>query len=262
MATAGDNRHLKDEIREYWSMRAATFDESPGHEIFSEEERAAWQALFRRHLGSGTGKRALDLASGTGVISHLLNDIGFSVTGIDFAPPMLERAKAKAKSRGASIRFFMGDAEQPMEPDESYDAVVTRHLVWTLPDVPTAFASWFRVLKPGGRLLVVDGDFVNKGSRRPILYRLSQIAKHFSSEPAKPMHDAIAQKEIQSRVYFADGCRADAVEALLAKAGFTEIVVDRKLGAIHRAQGKFLPLHSRLERLAADRFAISARKPG
>jgi len=75
------NRDLREEIKAYWSQRAETFDTQPGHEIFSERERAAWYALLRRHLGEGTGRAALDLACGTAVISHLLDDLGFKVTG-------------------------------------------------------------------------------------------------------------------------------------------------------------------------------------
>ena len=61
----GSNFSLRDEIKAYWSARAASFDEQPGHEIFSEEERQAWHRLFTRHLGEGDGRKALDLASGT-----------------------------------------------------------------------------------------------------------------------------------------------------------------------------------------------------
>lgn len=155
------NYDLRDEIKAYWSERAATFDLSPGHEIFSEEERAAWHRLILRHLGEGAGRSALDLASGTGVVSHLLDDLGFRVAGMDWSEPMLERARQKAKSRGRDISFRMGDAENTMEPDDHYDVVVNRHLVWTLVDPAAAFREWLRVLKPGGRVLIVDGDFVN-----------------------------------------------------------------------------------------------------
>lgn len=130
----GKNDSLRDEIKTYWSGRAATFDLSPGHEIFSEEEREAWHALVLKHLGQGEGRKALDLASGTGVISHLMDDLGFQVTGMDWSETMLELARAKAKTRGRNIRFFVGDAENTMEPDESADVIITRHLVWTLVD--------------------------------------------------------------------------------------------------------------------------------
>ena len=149
-AMEGSNFSLRDEIKAYWSARAATFDEQPGHEIFSEEERAAWQHLLTRHLGAGEGRKALDLASGTGVVSHLLDGIGFDVTGMDWAEPMLSLARAKAKRNARPIRFVMGDAENTMEPDESYDVITNRHLVWTLVDPKAAFAEWHRVLKPGG----------------------------------------------------------------------------------------------------------------
>ena len=77
MPTLRHNSSLKDEIRDYWSFRSETFDTMPGHEIFSAEERQGWLALFRRHLGDvEPGAKALDLASGTGVISLLHPDLG------------------------------------------------------------------------------------------------------------------------------------------------------------------------------------------
>ena len=51
MGDVGANYSIRDEIREFWSERAATFDESVGHEIFSEAERAGWHQLIRKHLG-------------------------------------------------------------------------------------------------------------------------------------------------------------------------------------------------------------------
>ena len=47
----GRNYHLRDEIKAYWSERAATFDLSPGHEIFSQEERAAWARAHSQASG-------------------------------------------------------------------------------------------------------------------------------------------------------------------------------------------------------------------
>ena len=103
------NFTIRDEIREYWSLRAETFDLQPGHEIFSDREKKAWYALFQKHLGSGADRRVLDLACGTGVISHLLFDLGFKVTGLDWSDAMLVKARTKSKKRNSNISFLVAD---------------------------------------------------------------------------------------------------------------------------------------------------------
>ncbi|MEZ2223676.1 methyltransferase domain-containing protein [Rhizobium sp. RCC_161_2] len=259
------NHDLRDEIKAYWSIRAETFDSQPGHEIFSEEERAAWQALLRRHLGDGAGQAALDLACGTAVVSHLLDDLGYRVTGMDWAEPMLERARAKAKARGRSIRFLMGDAENTMEPDGAYDVVINRHLVWTLVDPLAAFKEWHRVLKPGGKLLVIDGDFVSTTLVAKITGRLAALMACLRGRNARPQNGpgaALAEthRSILSRVYFSEGARAEAVADLLKAAGFSSVIIDMDMGAIHRTQRKNFDFLKGLERAAQHRYAICAGK--
>lgn len=262
--TAG-NYGLRDEIKAYWSARAATFDNDPGHEIFSCAEREAWQALFTRHLGRGEGRQALDLACGTAVISHILDDIGFRVTGMDWADPMLERAKAKARDRGRTIRFLTGDAENTMEPDAAFDVVTNRHLVWTLVDPAAAFREWHRVLKPGGRVLIIDGDFVGASLLSRLFGALSRWktrARPASAEAGRPSDMMATHHSILSRVHFSQGARADDVADMLRDAGFTDIRIDTRLGAIHRAQRRNFSWLKSLERATQHRYAISATKPG
>jgi ubiquinone/menaquinone biosynthesis C-methylase UbiE len=263
MSLAG-NFDLRDEIKAYWSERAATFDTQPGHEIFSDEEREAWRTLFVKHLGRGEGRNALDLACGTAVISHILDDIGFRVTGMDWAEPMLDRARAKAKQRQRDIRFLIGDAENTMEPDASFDVVTNRHLVWTLVDPAAAFSEWHRVLKPGGKLLIIDGDFVNSSLLGRLIVAVGRWSQRLGLSTTQPGHQPAALTEthrsILSRVHFANGARADAVQRMLKDAGFTNVVVDTRLTAIHRAQRRNFPLLKGLERAAQHRYAISATK--
>lgn len=262
----GSNFGLKDEIKAYWSARAATFDLSPGHEIFSEDERAAWHRLVLKHLGPGEGRLALDLASGTGVVSHLMDDLGFRVTGLDWAEPMLERAKAKAKSRNRQIAFRMGDAENTMEPDASYDVVINRHLVWTLVDPNAAFREWMRVLKPGGQVLIVDGDFVNVSRMEKVLKDLANWLQRRGLLKAEAAHMppdmAGTHNSILSRVYFSNGARAEAVAALLRDAGFEDVTIDTDLRDVHKSQAKNWNVLKAAARGIQHRYAICARKPG
>lgn len=256
------NYNLRDEIKEYWSMRAATFDEQPGHEIFSETERAAWHALFERHFGKGNGRKALDLASGTGVISHLMHDLGFDVTGMDWSEAMLEKARAKSKLRGSNITFLLGDAERTLEDDNSYDVIVTRHLVWTLVDPAAAFAEWFRVLKPGGKLLVVDGDFVSPTWATKFNKAMAGFLETLGlRKPVETIPQLQTHRDILARVHFSRGARSDEVSSMLASVGFDPIKVDFDLKQIHAAQKKHISFAKGLERGAQHRYAICAQKP-
>jgi ubiquinone/menaquinone biosynthesis C-methylase UbiE len=254
------NYTLQDEIRDYWSARAPTFDEQVGHEIFSEAERQAWQELLLRHLGPGEGRRALDLASGTGVISHLLDGLGFEVTGLDWSEAMLARARAKAKVHGARIRFVMGDAERTLEEPESYDVIVTRHLVWTLVDPKAAFTEWHSLLKPGGKVLIVDGDFVSDTLVKRIMRMFERLTGRTS--PASHAPDAMREthERILRQVYFSKGARAGEVVNLLRQAGFAEATVDCNLKRIHREQARHMPLLKGVERATQHRYAIAATK--
>lgn len=263
--TMAGNFDLRDEIKAYWSARAETFDTQPGHEIFSENERQAWQALFAQHLGRGEDRKALDLACGTAVISHILDDIGFAVTGMDWAEPMLERARVKARQRQRNIRFLMGDAENTMEPDASFDVVTNRHLVWTLVDPAAAFREWHRVLKPGGKLLVVDGDFVNSGLVERLIVAVGRWTQRLGISTAPAAHQPAGMmdthRSILSRVHFSNGARADEVKRMLMEAGFIDVTVDTRLGAIHRAQRPNFTMLKGMQRAAQHRYAISATKP-
>lgn len=258
------NYDLREEIRTYWSLRAETFDASPGHEIFSQAERSAWHDFLSKHLGAGQGRRALDLASGTGVVSHLLDDLGFNVTGLDWSEAMLAQARAKARARRRRISFRLGDAERTMESDASYDVIATRHLVWTLVDPAACFAEWLRVLKPGGTLLVVDGDFVNQGVVERLCKRVAAwIERGFGARTKTHAPSALAgmHRSIMSKVHFAQGARAPVVADLLRDAGFVPVVIDEDLRAIHREQARAMDFFTGLARRTQHRYAVIATKP-
>lgn len=148
---------VKQNVAAHWGRRAANFDSDFGHSIRTDDERAAWDRVFALALGGRSGLEAIDIGCGTGFLSLELAARGHRVTGIDFAPEMLALAKAKAAEAGASVRFEHADAENLPFAPASFDLVITRHVLWTLPHPEAAISEWIGVLRPGGRLAVIDG---------------------------------------------------------------------------------------------------------
>jgi ubiquinone/menaquinone biosynthesis C-methylase UbiE len=142
-------------VSEAWDAEAATFDEAPDHGLRDPETRAAWLALLTEHLPPAPARLA-DLGCGTGTLSVLLADAGYAVDGVDFSPEMVSRARDKAAGRDG-VTFAVGDASEPPLEPAAYDAVLSRHVLWTLADQPGALERWTRLLGPRGRLVLVEG---------------------------------------------------------------------------------------------------------
>ena len=146
---------VKEQVAAHWDRRAPTFDGDFGHSIGTPAERAAWDRILDLVLGPPGD--ALDVGCGTGFLSFELAGRGHRVVGVDFAPSMLAEARRKAAG-SATIRFEQADAEQLPFGARSFDLVISRHLLWTLPHPEQAIDEWIRVLRPGGRLVVVDSQ--------------------------------------------------------------------------------------------------------
>ncbi|WP_418961054.1 class I SAM-dependent methyltransferase [Streptomyces tritici] len=154
------------EITAYWDAAAAAFDEEPDHGLRAAPTRTAWAARLLSWVGAeegGAGLDVLDVGCGTGSLSLLLAGAGHRVTGVDLAPRMVERARAKLHAAGLPARFLVGDAAQPPTGTARYDVVLCRHLVWTLPDPAAALREWVARLRPGGRLILVEGRWREAG---------------------------------------------------------------------------------------------------
>lgn len=140
----------------YWDDQAAAFDDEPDHGLQHPAVRAAWADLFREWLPPAPCDVA-DLGCGTGTLSVLLAVQGHRVTGTDFSASMLDLARAKAERSGVAADFRIGDASDPGLAESSYDVVLTRHVLWALPDQQEVVRRWARLLRPGGRFVLIEG---------------------------------------------------------------------------------------------------------
>ncbi|WP_407562917.1 class I SAM-dependent methyltransferase [Streptomyces sp. 184] len=143
-------------IGAYWDSQAGSFDDEADHGLRDETTRAAWAARLESWIARPAAD-VLDAGCGTGSLTCLLAAAGHRVTGVDLAPRMIERARAKAADAGLRARLLVGDASAPPTGDATFDVVLSRHLVWTLPEPQAALAEWVSRLRPGGVLVLVEG---------------------------------------------------------------------------------------------------------
>ncbi|WP_329246753.1 class I SAM-dependent methyltransferase [Streptomyces sp. NBC_01478] len=143
-----------------WDAQAATFDEEPDHGLRDPEIRRAWADRLRAWLPAGAAD-VLDLGCGTGTLSLLAAEQGHRVTGVDLSPAMIDLARAKLAGRDAA--FLIGDAAAPPVGEQRFDVVLVRHVLWTLPDPARVLRHWCDLLRPGGRLVLIEGRWGTVG---------------------------------------------------------------------------------------------------
>ena len=137
-----------------WDVQAAVFDDEPDHGLCDPEVRTVWAERLRAWLPPRPSD-ILDIGCGTGSLSLLAAEQGHRVTGVDLSPAMVDRARAKLAGRDAV--FLVGDAMAPPVGEQRFDAVLVRHLLWALPDPARVLRHWRGLLRPGGRLVLVEG---------------------------------------------------------------------------------------------------------
>jgi ubiquinone/menaquinone biosynthesis C-methylase UbiE len=119
------------------------------------------------------GKRILIAGIGSGLDIPYL-PAGGSYTGLDITPAMLRRARVRAKRCDSRIELQQGDVMALPYADASFDAVIMHLIVAVVPDAERALGEAARVLKPGGRIFIID-KFLRPGQRAPLRRMLSPL---------------------------------------------------------------------------------------
>lgn len=146
---------VKSAIRSKWDVSSQKYDTHSAHGIKTTQERDAWKRFLGQAL-PGSGLDVLDVGCGTGEMSLVLAEMGHNVTGIDLSEKMLARARDKARSSRHKVKFSSGDAESLKFDSGRFDALLSRHVLWTLPHPDKAMDEWKRVVKTGGAVMVID----------------------------------------------------------------------------------------------------------
>jgi demethylmenaquinone methyltransferase/2-methoxy-6-polyprenyl-1,4-benzoquinol methylase len=200
---------------------------APGYDAFNAVASfgidRSWRRVLVRDAGLTPASRVLDLAAGTGDLSLALARQGrpASVLGTDFSPEMLEVAKRKAASYdgSAELAFEVQDAQALSLPDESFDVVTVAFGVRNFPDRAANFREVLRVLRPGGRYLVLEF------SRPP--FAPFRALYHSYLDVGIPLIGGLLTRDRASFVYLNRSIRSFPSQEALAEelrgAGFREV---------------------------------------
>jgi SAM-dependent methyltransferase len=210
--TASD---ITEQIRSFWDADAGTYDRSPGHHPQTSVEMAAWHGTLERLLPSAPS-RLLDVGAGTGFLSLAAARLGHAVTAVDLSAQMLARLTAKAAAQHLAVTVIEASASDV--PLDNFDVVMSRHLLWTLPDPGAALRRW-REAAPEGRLLLVEAVW---GQAQPLTERLRvhgrRLARRLAAAPSD--HHADYDPAIIGALPFAGGLPPERLVELIERAGW------------------------------------------
>ena len=143
------SRRDTDWVRRYWDRSAGAYDRSIGFcEGFMLGDGRQWIGRQARgdvlEIGIGTGRNLAAYPADA------------RLTGLDLSPEMLRRARERAAEIGRDVELSVGDAQKLDYPDDRFDTVVFSLALCSIPDDRAALRQAKRVLRPGGRLVLIE----------------------------------------------------------------------------------------------------------
>lgn len=197
-----------------------------------------WKRLTIEKSGVRRGHKVLDLAGGTGDLtarfSHIVGDSGQVILG-DINDSMLKVGRSRMLDKGlaGNIDYVQVNAECLPFPDNSFDCITIAFGLRNVTDKDSALASMYRVLKPGGRLLVLEFS-------RPVAPGLSPVYDFYSFN-ILPVMGKIIANDPDSYRYLAESIRMhpdqETLREMMSAAGFERCDYQNLTGgvvALHR----------------------------
>jgi len=215
------NNEVQDQITAFWTLIASQYESHSGNVPgLGSPEYEAWIGAIGRLLPAPPAD-VLDVGTGTGFVALIASQLGHRVIGVDLSSAMLSEARVRAERRGLHATFAVGDAVAPALEEKSLDAVICRHLLWTLREPQIALANWRRLLRPMGRVVVIDGFWFTQAKAQEGNEVFGRYYTNHTCEALPAMH----------------WDRVEPVADLLSAAGFSDVTIT-DLADVHRLAEK------------------------
>ncbi|AKX93945.1 demethylrebeccamycin-D-glucose O-methyltransferase [Moorella thermoacetica] len=218
-------------MAEIFDRKAGDYDDWYTRPLGALVDRVEKEPIYA-YLDPHAGEHILDVGCGTGNFSLELARRGVKVTGIDISDPMLAKARKKAADAGLAIEFLHADAMNLPFGDNTFDKIVSVTALEFAPDLKAVLEESYRVLKPGGRMVIglIGGNslwsrhYEARAAREPDC--LFRYARFYTLDE---LLAAMPGKNVQGKavLFFGpdfDGTKVDealAIEAAAAREGRT-----------------------------------------
>ena len=218
-------------VAEVFSSVADKYDVM--NDVMSFGVHRLWKKIAMGHTGLKKGQRALDVAGGTGDLTvYMSNQVGPTGEVIisDINPDMLEQGRRRLIDKGiaGNIKFIEANAEELPFEENSFDCVTIAFGLRNVTDKDKALRSMYRVLKPGGRLLILEFS-------KPVLPGLNQIYDFYSFK-LLPLMGKVIANDAESYQYLAESIRMHpdqvTLKTMMEQAGFERCTYHNMSGGI------------------------------
>jgi len=220
------------------SLVASVFDSVASkydimNDVMSFGIHRIWKKIAMQHTGLKPGDSALDVAGGTGDLTmQMSRQVGPNGKIIisDINPAMLEEGRKRLLDKGyaGNIDFVVANAEDLPFDDNSFDCITIAFGLRNVTHQDAALRSMYRVLKPGGRLLVLEFS-------KPVMPGLDKVYDFYSFNVLPKMGKLIANDE-ESYRYLAESIRMhpdqETLKQLMVDAGFERCTYHNMTGGI------------------------------
>ncbi|MBP1908870.1 class I SAM-dependent methyltransferase [Methanolobus bombayensis] len=213
----------KEVIQNYWDYRSDTYNSFVVDQ--SDEERNTWMTILSEAMDNRDSLKVLDVGTGPGFLALICAEMGHNVTAVDLSENMVKKAKENALKRSLEIDVMQGDAENLELPDSHFDVVMNKYLLWTLPEPGKALMEWKRILKQGGMIIAIDGDWHNDGILSKTLRKISNAIKVIRETKYPRIYNKHYDPLKKELPLFS--LKPDEVKRYFKEAGFEDVNIER-----------------------------------
>ena len=170
-----------------WDRQSRTYD------LFAGGQERRW-ARWKRDLFAGITGRTLLAAVGTGLDIVFLPP-GHDIVAIDISAAMLDRAHPRAARYPGSLELVRADVTTLPFADAAFDTALTVCTFCSVPDPIAGLREVFRVLRPGGRLLMFEHTDSRHWAIHPLLVAMTLVTRHVAGTTTELTRDTVRHVE-------------------------------------------------------------------